>query len=310
MQREDRAFAERRPLVRRALAYARVSRPFYKWFFAVATFLGSYAIAEHGVVPAAVVLFAVVVFGALAQTGIRLVNDHFDADLDRDQPDDPYPETRMVAGGEIERTEALIVGLGLHGLGALLCWRYLSGLAAVMYLGLSLASYLYSRRLKWIFPLNSITINVGYGLFPMLAGLYHAGAFFVPPAVFLVYLVAGYFVGSASNNIKDITDVEGDRRHGVTNLATLYGARTTILLCTAFLVLGYVTLNLSIALGYVGVYTAYLNVGLVAVVLGVVPGLLRGRIAYRSALPLFAWHNIAFLLLLPLLHYASGGPRV
>jgi 4-hydroxybenzoate polyprenyltransferase len=159
-----------------------------------------------------------------------ILNDHYDREIDLISSKRTYISTSSVAPGEAKAMASVMFALSLLFAAVLSYATFLIALAS------HVVGFLYSAypfRLKRIFPLNTILIAVSILLavllgFSLFAGRHTLAVF--PHGVALFLLATFAFVAS----VKDIPDSEGDRRGGVTTIATLMGARRAgMILATA-----------------------------------------------------------------------------
>lgn len=280
-----------------------ISGPPFKWFFAISTFTAGYLIGSSGNYQLFELITAALIFGFLAQAGTRLINDYFDYDIDKHQNSDPYRNTREIIKGDIGKDESLITGFMIYSIGIITAFIFLNILSSVMFLLIAITSYLYSKHMKKIFPLNTISINMIYGLYPIIAGYSIYGNFANIPNTLWIYILIGFFAGMASNNIKDITDIKGDKKYSVKNLATIYGKKKTITICAIFLLLSYFTLNIFIYTQHLPFQLIILNLLMFPIIIFIMPRLHSNNLNAKYALPILAFHNILFLILIPILIY-------
>ncbi|MCK5343849.1 MAG: UbiA family prenyltransferase [Candidatus Heimdallarchaeota archaeon] len=292
--------------IKKIISYIKLSGPAFKWFFGAVSFSAGYLIGCNSICnqnSLIALMIGAFIFGVLAQIGTRSINDYFDYDIDMAQNDDPFRYSRKLLDGSIRKTEALITGTNAYLIGIIALYIFINLTSSIMLLFLSLTSILYSKHLKKIFPLNTISINMIYGLFPLIAGYSLFGDFHNIPLILWIYLAIGFLVGIGSSNIKDITDIKGDKEYGVNNLATLFGARKTIILCTLSLILAHLVMDIFIYMQYLKFHLLSINILMIPITLYITPSLLTKKLKYRHALPIFAYHNIIFLMMIPVLTY-------
>ncbi|MBX3062797.1 MAG: UbiA family prenyltransferase [Anaerolineae bacterium] len=151
----------------------------------------------------------------LISNGGFIVNDIFDLPIDRiNRPDRP------LAAGRISVRQAWIVYLFSTVIGLLLGFA-VNASAGVVGLAIAALLYLYSALLKKRFVLGHLSIALMGGLLLPFGGL--AAGNLIPtiyayPVTFLAFF--------CREVLKTVPDVDGDRTHGVDNLATRYGADT------------------------------------------------------------------------------------
>ncbi len=272
-------------------AYIRAGGPHFKWLFYVASFTCGMVIGSGEIAPIQTWLLGALIFPVFGQWGIRLVNDYYDQECDRLQDEDPFPETRAILSGEITPKEAFSAGIGLNLAGAAIGYFLLGLTYSLLFTACCATAFLYSYgHLKKRFPLNTLAINAIYGLFPSLAGLWLVGGSVLNPVFISIFIVA-CFLGAASGNVKDITDIKGDKACGVKNLATMYGVEKTLEICGKLLLSGYALLALFVVTGWLPLKVLLLETLAVLMII-----LIRTRyLPKKRILRIYALHNIAFL---------------
>jgi len=171
-------------------------------------------------------LVCAVVAGTLVAAAGNVVNDYFDADIDRiNKPRRPIPSGRMTRA-ESRRYYSLLTLLALVA-GAAAG----AGVLAVTAVW-SLALYVYSAALKSRCLLGNLAVaavcSSGFVVGAGLGGAARAGLF---PAALAFLLLMGREI------VKDVEDLPGDRAHGATTLARRLGERRALLVALGFFVL-------------------------------------------------------------------------
>jgi len=174
--------------------------------------------------------------GALVAAGANAVNDAFDIDIDRiNRPDRPLPRGALTQHDA--RRMWLIVSGAAIGINLFL------NSAALFIVVLSIALlYFYSARLKRTVFIGNVLIGSMTGMAFIYGGVVvgrieHA----VVPAIF------AFLVNLARELLKDVEDMEGDRRENAVTLPVKYGVTTALILATAtLLILIGVTMTVAI----------------------------------------------------------------
>jgi 4-hydroxybenzoate polyprenyltransferase len=170
----------------------------------------------------------------IVTTGLYILNDVFDIEIDRISHSD-----RALPRGDVSERAAIIAGSSLIVIGTAAAF-YLDMLAGFLVGAIGLFGVLYSVppfRLRKFPVVPSVII----GFFVFLAFLAGYSYFKenIPSVIFLgVMLLWAMFVGCSS--AKDLGDVEGDQKAGVSTLPTMLGFEkgfriTSVLVYSAFL---------------------------------------------------------------------------
>ncbi len=200
-----------------------ITRP-HNLAVAALTILGGWAAAGGGR-PEWALLYAVFA-GTLVAAAGNVVNDYFDADIDRiNKPRRPIPS------GRISREECKRY-YGVLSLAAGLAGALAGAHMFLMVVLWSVALYFYSASFKTRFLLGNLTVSVvsssGFIAGAWLAGRASVG---VAPMVLAFFLLMGREI------VKDVEDLPGDGAHGATTLARRLGARRALgvaFLCFVF----------------------------------------------------------------------------
>jgi len=197
-----------------------ITRP-HNLAVAALTILAGWAVAGGGNPDLRLVL--AIAAGTLVAAAGNVVNDYFDADIDRiNKPRRPIPSGRMTRRDSWRYywalcAPALALGAaaGLPVLGFIVVW--------------TLCLYAYSARLKTRFLLGNLTVSAvassGFVLGALLAG--HGGAAFAPTLLAFLFLMGREIV-------KDVEDLPGDRACGARTLARRLGERRALHLALVF----------------------------------------------------------------------------
>ena len=200
-----------------------ITRP-HNLAVAALTILAGWAAAGGGS-PQRAVLCAVIA-GTLVAAAGNVVNDMFDADIDRiNKPRRPIPSGRITPA-ESRRYYALLTAAALVAGG-------FAGAAVLAVVAVwSAALYVYSAVLKSRFLLGNLTVagvcSSGFVVGAGLGGNARAGLL---PALLAFLLLMGREI------VKDVEDLPGDRAHGATTLARRLGERRALRVALGFFVL-------------------------------------------------------------------------
>ena len=191
-----------------------ITRP-HNLAVAALTILVGWTVAGGGPLDARLVL--AVIAGTLVAAAGNVVNDFFDADIDRiNKPRRPIPSGRMTRG-QSWRYFMLLTAVAL---GAALAADLRAFAVAAVWTG---CLYLYSARLKTRFLLGNLMVSVvcasGFALGAWLAGRPAA-------AVAPMLLTFPFLLGREI--VKDVEDLPGDRACGARTLAGRWGERRAL----------------------------------------------------------------------------------
>jgi geranylgeranylglycerol-phosphate geranylgeranyltransferase len=199
-----------------------ITRP-HNLTVAAATILVGWAVAGGG--GDGFRLAVAVVAGAVVTAAGNVVNDYFDADIDRiNKPRRPIPSGRMTRAASWRYywvLNALAATIALAGgakvLAAIAVW--------------TLCLYLYSAKLKTRFLLGNLMVSAvsssGFVLGAWLAA--NPVAALVPACLAFLFIMGREIV-------KDVEDLPGDRACGATTLAHELGARRALRVALGFFV--------------------------------------------------------------------------
>lgn len=154
---------------------------------------------------------------AFLSAGSMVINDWFDADIDRiNKPDRPIPS------GQISKTQALLFAMALFAAGVIssLLVNYKIALCAGLVVILSAA---YSGFLKRYLLLGNLLV-AAISCYPLFSGgLLTAGfsRLFIP-------ITATFLFISGREMLKDAEDAQGDSRFGMVSLANTWGQSAAI----------------------------------------------------------------------------------
>jgi len=174
---------------------------------AVAVFIGALIILGPGVLILQVI-FAMVAAFLIAGAG-NAINDYCDVEADKiNRPNRPIPSGRM------KKNNALILALLLFIIGVFLGWMVnLVAFGIALVNSLVLIAYSYSLQNKFLLGNISVSYLVGS---TFLFGGAAAGNLVLPMLLFLL----AFFSNLAREIVKDLEDIEGDRKSLLKNLAS------------------------------------------------------------------------------------------
>lgn len=164
--------------------------------------------------------------GAVIGGGGNAINDFFDAEIDAiNRPNRPLPR------GDVTKQEAWWVWRLASSAGVLLS-AYVGPLPFAIALFWIVSLYFYSRVLKRKVLIGNLAVGVVTAL-AFVYGALSVGGFerSLIPAFF------AFLVNLARELVKDVQDIEGDRRGGARTLPVVYGVKPALGLATLVIVL-------------------------------------------------------------------------
>ena len=189
--------------------------------------------------------------GALVAAGANAINDAFDIDIDRvNRPDRPLP--RGILTQRDARRMWLILSIVALGINFFLN----SAALLIVFLSITLL-YFYSARLKR----TVLTGNLVIGLMTGMAFIY-GGVVVGQTERAVIPAIFAFLVNLARELLKDIEDMEGDRREHAVTLPIKYGVTPALVLATASLI---VLISTTIATAIFALYhSAFLYIVIIA----------------------------------------------
>ena len=178
--------------------------------------------------------------GACVAAGANAINDAFDIEIDRiNRPDRPLPR------GALTRQDAwrmwFVLSLAAAAINA---FFYVTALLIVL---LSIAMlYVYSARLKRTVLIGNILIGAMTGM-----AFIYGGAVVGRIDRALMPALFAFLVNLARELLKDVEDMEGDRKEHAMTLPIRYGVRLALVVATATIL---VLIGTTIAVGVAALY--------------------------------------------------------
>lgn len=215
-----------------------------------------------GVEPARLVLLVIAVFAG--QVSVGLSNDAIDGARDAAVGRTDKP----IAGGAVSPERALVVAIGAVVVALGLSLPLGPGLLAAHAVALA-SAWAYNAGLKST-PFSIAPFLLSFGLFPSFATLSTGMPVLAAPWATL----AGAALGAAVHLTNVVRDLDDDRRTGVRGLPHRLGARASVLVAAAGIVVGAlaVLLGSGVTVGGLAFFAAVVAVAVVtAVLVGVRP---------------------------------------
>jgi geranylgeranylglycerol-phosphate geranylgeranyltransferase len=189
--------------------------------------------------------------GALVAAGANAINDVFDIDIDRiNRPNRPLPRGALTQYDA--RRMWLIVSIAAFGINLFL----ISTALLIVVLSIALL-YFYSALLKRTVLIGNVVIGLMTGMAFIYGGVVVGRVDrAVVPALF------AFLVNLSRELLKDVEDLEGDRKEHAVTMPIKYGVKPTLVLATASLL---VLIGATIAVAIFVLYqSAFLYIVLVA----------------------------------------------
>jgi geranylgeranylglycerol-phosphate geranylgeranyltransferase len=203
--------------------------------------------------PVTGIVLAIVSTG-LITIGANVINDYFDIETDKiNRPNRPLP------AGRIKPIQAFLFFCIVYIVAFVLALMINIPMFLIAF-GVGFLLFIYSYRLKRTVLWGNLVVSLATAMAFIYGGL-AVGAVVgvIYPALFAFFFHFGREI------IKDMQDVEGDRRTGANTLAVVYGHRYSYILCMIiFLLLIFLTL-----IPYM--LTIYGNLYLFIIVIGIYP---------------------------------------
>ncbi|MFA4641240.1 geranylgeranylglycerol-phosphate geranylgeranyltransferase [Pyrococcus kukulkanii] len=185
-------------------------------------------------------IFLVVYFGCSAG---NTINDYFDYEIDRiNRPKRPIPR------GAIPRNVALYYALIQYLIGIILAY-FLRIEAFLFALGAYALTFLYAWKLKPLPFVGNLAVATLTGVTPIYGAV---GVGRIGLAGYLA--ICAFLVNVAREIMKDIEDVEGDRKMGAKTLPIILGEKKAGIIASAFgfatVIASFLPVKVGIGLGY------------------------------------------------------------
>lgn len=204
--------------------------------------------------------------------GGNIINDYFDYKIDAiNKPKRPIPS------GRISRKTAGIYSLFLFIIGIIAAFyiNFLLGMIAFLS-SLLMIYYAYSLKSKCL--IGNLSISFLTGLCFVFGGIA------VGEIITSIYLgFYAFLMTMAREIVKDMEDVEGDKKEGAKTLPIIYGAKTSSILAASFMIIASIT---SPVLYFIGIFNLlYLAVLFAAIVVFLIgaASILKDQTAINSA---------------------------
>jgi geranylgeranylglycerol-phosphate geranylgeranyltransferase len=209
-------------------------------------------------------MFFAALTGALATAGANAINDSFDIEIDRiNRPDRLLPRG-VLTPRDAQRMWFLVslVSIGLN------IFINIPALLIVVFSIFLL--YYYSARLKRTIVAGNVTVGVMTGMAFIYGGVVVGR---VDRA--LIPALFAFLVNFSRELVKDVEDVEGDRRERAVTLPVKYGSRPALILATGALA---ILISITLAVVQYSVYSiAFMYIISLADILLFISGLMMWR---------------------------------
>jgi len=204
------------------------------------------------------------VTGSLVAAGANAINDFFDVEIDRiNRPDRPIPR------GALAPAEARNFWLTVSVV-AITLNIFINPLSLGIAVAAVVILYYYSARFKATVVAGNLVVALMTGMaFVYGAGVVGHERWGIMPGIF------AFLANAAREVIKDVEDLEGDRRQGAGTLPVRFGVSAALWTATAILVLLIATTAVAHLLGIYGNAFLYCVLGVDAALVVVIVGIWR-----------------------------------
>lgn len=184
--------------------------------------------------------------------GGNAINDYFDHKIDAiNKPGRPIPS------GRISLRTAGIYSLALFAIGTIIAFiiGILPGIIALL---TSILLVLYAYNLKRMLLIGNMGVSFLTGLTFIFGGVV-VGA--IATSIYLGFFA--FLMTMAREIVKDMEDVEGDKKEGATTLPIIYGMRSASILAASFMIIASIA---SPVLYFIGIFNIFYLVPLFAAI--------------------------------------------
>lgn len=174
--------------------------------------------------------------------GGNAINDYFDHKIDKiNRPNRPIPS------GRISLNSAKIYSVALFVIGTILAFiiGLLPGLIALF---TSVVLILYAYNLKKMPLIGNMAVSFFIGL------TFVFGAVVVGEPLLSILGFSPFFITMMREIVKDMEDMEGDKKEGARTLPILYGLKSSAVIATLFMILAVVTSPIPYIMGVLTVF--------------------------------------------------------
>ena len=225
--------------------------------------------------------------------GGNAINDYFDHKIDAiNKPNRPIPS------GRISLNAAKIYSVALFVIGTILAFiiGLLPGLIALF---TSVVLILYAYNLKKMPLIGNMAVSFFIGL------TFVFGAVVVGEPLLSILGFSPFFITMMREIVKDMEDMEGDRKEGARTFPILYGLKSSAVIATLFMIFAVATSPIPYIIGVLTVfYLPPLFVGDIIFVVGAV-SVLKNQ-STENTKKVSKWVKIGMVIVL--LAYAVGSP--
>ena len=225
--------------------------------------------------------------------GGNAINDYFDHKIDAiNKPNRPIPS------GRISLNAAKIYSVALFVIGTILAFiiGFLPGLIALF---TSVVLILYAYNLKKMPLIGNMAVSFFIGF------TFVFGAVVVGEPLLSILGFSPFFITMMREIVKDMEDMEGDKKEGARTLPILYGLKSSAVIATLFMIFAVATSPIPYIIRVLTVfYLPLLFVGDIIFVVGAV-SVLKNQ-STENTKKVSKWVKIGMVIVL--LAYAVGSP--
>jgi geranylgeranylglycerol-phosphate geranylgeranyltransferase len=156
-----------------------------------------------------------------------VINDYYDIEVDRvNQPGRPLPS------GAISMSAALVLAIGMLGVGVVASAVLLNLAAVVIVLVYALLSWLYNFRAKKYGLSGNLIVASSLAIPFIYGGVVSGGS--VTSSLLLFMAATAFLSGVGREVVKAMADVAGDEKRGIRSFARVHGTKSASAVGAAF----------------------------------------------------------------------------
>ncbi len=227
--------------IKKIKALFQVTRPLNAFSAGIATFIG-------GMIGGLEFEIIIAVIATILGTGAgNSVNDFFDASIDAiNNPERPIPS------GRLSKRQVAFFSMILFSL-AVFITLFLSMLAIIIGIVNLVLLIIYSSHLKGVPLIGNLAVGYLTGSTFLFGGVSVGGG----EKTLILFLLAA-LVTVSREIIKDIEDIEGDKKQGTNTLPQIIGEKKSLYISSFFMICGIILSPIPIAIGFNLLYLGFI----------------------------------------------------